>query len=54
MGETGFEALYFVVLIMPLSVQHKKNRGKNIVLALCLVAFVVLVYFGSVVRSGGG
>tara|TARA_B100000686_G_scaffold319228_1_gene369765 strand:+ start:830 stop:949 length:120 start_codon:yes stop_codon:yes gene_type:complete len=39
---------------MPLSERHRKNKGKNIALALCLVAFVVLVYLGSLVQSGGG
>lgn len=38
---------------MPLSDRHKKNRKKNIVVALCLVAFVILIYLGSVVKSGG-
>ena len=38
---------------MPLSAQHKKNRGKNFAVALCLVAFVLLDYLGSLVQSGG-
>ncbi|MDC0074500.1 hypothetical protein OAK17_06575 [Alphaproteobacteria bacterium] len=34
--------------------QRQRNiKRKNIVVALCLVSFVVLIYLGSLVRSGG-
>lgn len=33
---------------------HRKQRTKNIVLLLALLAFVVIVYFVSIVRMGGG
>jgi hypothetical protein len=32
---------------------HRRKRGKNVALALALVAFIVVVYIVAVVRMGG-
>ncbi len=32
---------------------HRRKRGKNVALALALVAFIVIVYFVAIVRMGG-
>ena len=33
---------------------HKRQRGKNIALALAIAGFVLLVYLVSIVRMSGG
>ncbi|MEE8188915.1 MAG: hypothetical protein V3T80_06885 [Kiloniellales bacterium] len=38
----------------PHSDVHRRQRAKNWVLLLVLAAFVVVVYFVSLVRMGGG
>lgn len=39
-------------LIEPTQAQLKSRRSRNIALAIALVAFVVLVYVGSIVKLG--
>jgi len=39
---------------MPISDEHRKKRAKNFALALALVLFVVLVFFGATVQMRGG
>ncbi|GAA4522918.1 hypothetical protein GCM10023174_03970 [Chelativorans composti] len=39
-------------LIKPTEAQLKARRNRNIALALVLLAFVLLVYFGSIFRLG--
>lgn len=38
--------------IRPTEAQLKARRSRNIALALALVAFVLLVYFGSIFKLG--
>lgn len=38
----------------PPSEVHRKQRSKNLALLVALLAFVVVVYFVSLVRMGGG
>ena len=38
--------------IKPTEAQLKARRNRNVALALVLVAFVVLVYFGSIFKLG--
>ncbi len=39
---------------MPISEEHRRKRAKNVVLAVSLTLFVVLVFFGAIVQMGGG
>ena len=39
---------------MPIGENHHRSRAKNIALAGILIAFVLLLYFGAMVRVGGG
>jgi len=39
---------------MPIGESHRRSRAKNIALAGILIAFVLLLYFGAMVRVGGG
>jgi len=39
---------------MPIGDSHRRSRGKNIALAGILITFVLLLYFGAMVRVGGG
>ncbi len=38
----------------PRSETHRKQRTKNLVMFMALFAFVIVVYFVSLVRMGGG
>ena len=38
---------------MPLSIEHKKRRGRNIAVGLALLGVVVLFYVITLVKMGG-
>ncbi len=38
----------------PRSETHRKQRTKNLAMFVALFAFVIVVYFVSIVRMGGG
>ncbi len=39
---------------MPITDQHRRKRGRNLALAGVLVALVILFYFMTLARMGGG
>lgn len=39
---------------MPLSEEHKKRRGRNFALAAVLLGLVVLFFFITIAKMGGG
>ena len=42
------------MIAMPLHPEHRRRRGRNLVLALSLVGLVVLFFFITIAKLGGG